>query len=1357
DGFNEPFPAYGPKGCANVTREIVNDIPTMAKQNDVGFVSLGDDAAHGVRCVLGFDRVHNSAFNLNEDIYKQPNDRVWYAFDIDKDVPEYPGIINRAVKLNFGSPQLDLLSGNLSNADVFIFLNSTYRAQLHSSGYQFAFDGASNITVGGEDPYPVLSYSNTNKFRVVMITFQPEYLANNTAAEQLVYDATMWASFAKHSGTVAAPVLSPMGKTFEFRERVTLTITTPGADIYYRLKATDDFIKYTGTAVEVTETSSLQVFGQKEGWINSDTLSERYTKTSYASALEITKYTGEPLGSSSNLTELDSSLVITLVTPYASFTQAAVILQSETGLDTETITMEHPRLQDNALVFMDTIPFGVTGSLSGNGTIEAVNYDQVTVAWKNPVYGNDSLSVAFLVKPAPRSPKVYFADSAWADLTGYLVGDEPVIYVVVEDMVFDPAIRDEYLITLSNKKGKDNAGSVDREQYPLIEIIPGRYGSAIPVDISLFADTGNGRFEIQTGDELKVVYENPETHNQTSDIIGYGAPAQHPGLVAFTNEDESVPPQLMVGNIWDADKGMLYLRYTDDYIALLSSKKATVTVFNVDSRGRIRIDTETIDLSYSHTIDDKGVWFASIPLEDNPVMHLENGILQYYFKGTVKVAVATHAPGASEVLEGDTARAELTIARANQEESVELKPYLFGGEINRNNRSIEICVEDQVYSAGSIDTLVLDEVRCVQSGSVVTSVLLAQKAPASSEYCGMFFKHENDDGPKADTVLYCNSSDDIMATYTDPVYGTEGLKRKSIVDGTPTKLEFMDMQGTPISVYNEATMSRIMVRLIHKSPRLNKIDSLQVILTTNTRDSLQVWAVETSVSSSDFRAVVPIGFTDSPDKNDTILEGILDTGRLFNTMTITGYRDYATANVKILSAYVPVERAWIVDGNYDGQADSIYIRFQQPLTVPPSIITSIDWNYEGAQEYIVYYDSLLNGEGIHFVPGDRSTISIVVSGALDASLHTFPFGASSIDETNPPTLTLPYQDNVEGLEIPIEDGIGAFITVANLHASDKTYYKDTDGNLLTQPDTLIITLSEKIWPLVNVGTPWDSLFVFTSPGMDKTEAFPLVSLAGSQPIIQGGDSLRWVFIVDNSTSTMKPEINDQIFMNANAPYTDASSNANKPQEVGMVIQGVHIPGQIYYSSVFVPVIGTSVDDPNSLITNIHIDDNGMVVRGREVVLVQNQLGEYEYIHRWIKPDGLRADGTISLPGNSCRFTTGESTSPTEYPENCLSTVQVFSEDAYTAEIAIFDHLGKFVNGFVQYFGQCGELNNFHRRTPRGFQSWLVWNQKDLSGDLVGTGVYIWKVKFITLRGNHSRVYRQGIIRTGVDPSDECAK
>ncbi|MBF0432053.1 MAG: fibro-slime domain-containing protein [Fibrobacteria bacterium] len=1227
--------------------------------------------------------------------------------------------------------------------DVFVYINN--RLAMDLGGVHGALNGVVDLDAQAEQ----LGITKGNVYNFDFFYCERHYHGSkiNIETSLKIFDPVV----------LPPPVADPPGGAFAYRQSVILSNSVPDVGIYYRLSATENYRKYTGTAIDIIETVTLEAYAEKEGWINSDTISHVFTKTNNSSTLQAIKITGEPLGGTSYLTENDSSFIVKLTAPFAGLTSVQVMVTTATGLDNEVITITHPQADNNALIFIDTVNFAAGTAISGNGAVEAAAYDDVGLSWQNPLYAEDNPQTSFKVKPSPQDAQIYFADSSWNELTGPLQGNESMVYVVVEDAAFDPTRLQEYVVTLTNTKGDGNGGKPDQEILPLIELQSGKYGVSLPVHISPPVTSANGFYEIRIGDQLKADYTNPVTLQSRTDLAGFGVPSQLPGHVSFTNADGTTPPELMPGNIWDAGKGNVYITYTDDYVASITKKSAIVTVTSTDALGQSYTDMEQVSLTFLNKTGDAGVWTAILSLEDTRAGVTMDGKLQYYFKAQLKVDVAQHMTGTSERFSGDTAHAVMTVAKANTEESIILTDAKSSGVVTRHSESIKVCVEDQVFSSASTDTLLLDEIECKSSGDMLKNVKLVQQSPDIGIYCAEIQKREAVTGSVMDDTLHCQDIDNIVAGYSDPIYGTSTTRLVSFLDDTPSSISFYDIAGSPVSVFDEAGGNQIKVRLMHKSPNLYQPDTLRVKLKTDTGDTLDILVFETGDNTAVFDGSFIIGFSNESNLRNNILEGSLDLESTVNEMNVTATSGSALASVTVAAAYIPAERAWIVDGNHDGQGDSIYIQFKAPVYNAPATISSIDWPYEGAQGHIAENDPF-NSEPMISLHDDFVTVSVLLPGALDNTLSIFPPTETNIPfNQDNPMLTLPEGTVFQGQEVAIEDGIGAVVKSVTKLVSDNSYYKDTEGYLQKQPDTLIITLSEKIRAVHASGTPWDSLFFFTAPNMSKSEAFPLISLAGSKPTVKGPDSLEWTFIVDNGLNTIKPMVDDELFMNPDAPYVDVSERANKPQNVAKLILGKENPDPINYSTIFVPVIGSGLNDPRTLMANMYLNEDGTITPGRDVVMVRDTDGSFDYSRTWIKPQGLQRDGSILPPGAECLGSLSETAGQSEFPDNCISTVQVFSTDGYLAEITIFDHLGKFVHQSVQSFGKCGELDNQSRRTARGLQSWLVWNQKDLAGNFVGSGVYLWKVKFNTSAGTHTAIYRQGIVRSGVEPEDGCAQ
>ncbi|MBF0432477.1 MAG: chitobiase/beta-hexosaminidase C-terminal domain-containing protein, partial [Fibrobacteria bacterium] len=780
------------------------------------------------------------------------------------------------------------------------------------------------------------------------------------------------------------PVADPIGGPFDFKLPVTLSNMVPDAEIFYSENGTS-YQKYTGTAIPISSTTLLTAYATKTGWKTSDTISEQYVKNNVPSVLNVSKITGEPLGGNSNLNEQDKNFVISLTVAQAGIDTVTILTRSLAGKDSEPIIITNPDLVNNALVFTDTVSFAVASVVTGNNVLESSIYDTVKVSWVNPKNAQDQPSTSFPVKPVPQVAKIYFSDETWTELHASLAGTDTMLYVVVEDAVFNPERIQEYVVRLTNTKGEGNGSPVDNETYSLTEIEPGKYGATIPVIQSPPVTSMNSTFEIRIGDELKAAYTNPENLSEKHDIIGYGIPTQLPGLLSFTNANGTTPPLLMTGAIWDASQGRVYLHYTDDYIPSLMLKKAKVTIQNTDALGRVSTDTEVISLLFSGRENNMGIWIADIALDDSKEPLSADGKLQFYFKGVINVSVSTHLTGTSERLGGDTAKATLVTAKPNLVENIVITDLVTGTPPERKSEKLRICVQDQVFSSVQIDSLLLDEVKCASSGDKLEDVILTQTAVTSTEYCGVIEKQEAWSGVLSDNILHCQDIDNIISVYTDPIYGTSATSQITIMDPVLSKIQFLDLNRNPVTSLAESDGGQVMVQLISKSPDLYQPDTLKIKLKSSSGDILDVLVVETSANSTVFEAVVQLGFSVEPNLRDNVLEGRLDPSSLGNTMSVSASKGTAKAELSFVAAYVPVNRAWIVDGNNDGQADSIYIQFKELVFAPPLSVTSIDWNYEGAQNYTAVYNSLAPSlSDINYVGADMATIAVLLPGVMDA-------------------------------------------------------------------------------------------------------------------------------------------------------------------------------------------------------------------------------------------------------------------------------------------------------------------------------------------------------------------------------------
>jgi hypothetical protein len=271
-------------------------------------------------------------------------------------------------------------------------------------------------------------------------------------------------------------------------------------------------------------------------------------------------------------------------------------------------------------------------------------------------------------------------------------------------------------------------------------------------------------------------------------------------------------------------------------------------------------------------------------------------------------------------------------------------------------------------------------------------------------------------------------------------------------------------------------------------------------------------------------------------------------------------------------------------------------------------------------------------------------------------------------------------------------------------------------------DTILITFSEKIYEVRDERIVWNSLILFIPDCADIDSFYPLELFEKPYPVSE--DSLTWQFVPNNIKVLNYPEIGDCIYFNPDALFQNA--DGNRPSNKIQIIEGENKDITAIYSvKSYPPVIGFNIDSIDSTLSNEDIEKYLYGIF--EFPLNFNKLRP----SRWTPPAYFQDDGTIDEKAQEMCLNTiqVEKYIYNIFNSGCLSSVLVFSEVAYTAEIEIFDHGNNRVHASVQRFGYCGEFLNLLRSYPEGWGSWLVWNLKDLNDKYVKPGIYTWKIKF----------------------------
>ena len=248
--------------------------------------------------------------------------------------------------------------------------------------------------------------------------------------------------------------------------------------------------------------------------------------------------------------------------------------------------------------------------------------------------------------------------------------------------------------------------------------------------------------------------------------------------------------------------------------------------------------------------------------------------------------------------------------------------------------------------------------------------------------------------------------------------------------------------------------------------------------------------------------------------------------------------------------------------------------------------------------------------------------------------------------------------------------------------------------------------------------------------------------------------------VSDTAKLMKELGRDTVDLQCKYSNTNYGELGKLPGQSQIPLEGEDFARNIFIADINNYVEGIPLGTPEALDILGECIDGEYVIPGAEVMQIRDAQGNVvgtRPIKFWFRPVYMTDQGVIDEAAQAaCNDQTPEAQSLQIYPENCLSTVYVFSEGAYIAHISIYDHLGKFVHSSVQRFGYCGELKNTLRNRPEGWLSYLVWNQKDTDGKYVGNGVYVWKVKYESPDyPPFTAYYRQGIARS-VTPTAACA-
>ncbi len=310
--------------------------------------------------------------------------------------------------------------------------------------------------------------------------------------------------------------------------------------------------------------------------------------------------------------------------------------------------------------------------------------------------------------------------------------------------------------------------------------------------------------------------------------------------------------------------------------------------------------------------------------------------------------------------------------------------------------------------------------------------------------------------------------------------------------------------------------------------------------------------------------------------------------------------------------------------------------------------------------------------------------------------------------------------------------------------SDYQAYQDNNTKaILTLPDTLIVNLTEPLvlGPGADANTFKRAFIYFEGPSCaDSTEK--MVEILNIRALENGTS---YEILIDGTRGAETVKAGDCININPNAQLENLVVNTE-----AVKVGGRNSKTDLVGSGLVQPIVG----DESKTIENLDLLNQTIPVLDENFVQVAET--SHPPIEYWIPPYGITKYGTVDPNQNQqCLDLDNIGQNVREFDPNCLSMVLVYSQGAYSADVNIYDNLGKVVHHSVQNFGYCGETENTNRIVPAGLISYLVWNQKDLTQKYVGSGVYVWKVSYKFEDGaKQTTYYKQGVARSD-SPKPSC--
>ncbi|MFA6837034.1 MAG: VWA domain-containing protein, partial [Fibrobacteraceae bacterium] len=612
-------------------------------------------------------------------------------------------------------------------------------------------------------------------------------------------------------------------------------------------------------------------------------------------------------------------------------------------------------------------------------------------------------------------------------------------------------------------------------------------------------------------------------------------PSKEPYTIPIKNEVPNIELLTLSCSDTIGGSGNILFNITDDdgiYSATIYYKDSLSVLF--------------LEQKITRKSDTSDTWIASIPAEI-----FQSGEIEYYVRaldtnGASARWLKTKNSTISACKDGDTApdiKDIITIKNGDSANSA----------IVRSTKGIGITLLSQDFTPKT-DTLKAS-LSCLVSGDK-EDIRLIEKNSGYYETLKHISKNEYS-AKKNDGYISCAANDTLIAEFKDPVYSTISRDTVAFKDSVAYSYRFLETDSiADLDSIETSTSAAFRLRLTATSPTLYKADTLEVLFFTNKGDSLWVKAVETAPYSSIFDCTEKFYFAENQSAiKESHLDAVLSLEISNNRVKIQAQIGSDTSSLKsrdsliIFSNYIPADVAEIYDRDLDGRADSVRIHFVKPLKQKISSIDTVFWNVAGGARQKV------PSKNIRIV-GDSSWIE----GLLE---KPFEYGLTAANKTNQPYLRVTKKDSDLSQKVLLNDKIGAVPIEAEKHpgkASLNSYLEPSTG---IPPDTLIVTLSEKIQDSTN-GNSWNTLFQY-SPTCEDSATYPLKLLKAPELDKSG---MNWILILKDYSAIT----GNCIRLNPSAPYKDYYKN--NPDRGGVEIKGANGAMYLYDIAANPPISGT---------------------------------------------------------------------------------------------------------------------------------------------------------------------------------------